>query len=139
MDELEQRVKHMDDEMRRLNRSEASLEQSNQVSKLHQAPTARTLNPVPNHPEPGSEREEILSINVSSPDDESSRADLETSDQPSCVLRAQDGKMRFFGGFIIFLWIQELTRSSRGVFRVLYAWCSSVQKPDGKKGRLGLA
>lgn len=104
VDELEQRVKHMDDEMRRLSRAESLLQQSCQSSKTYQASASGTQNPVPLHSEPESDREKSLSRDVSSPDYESSRTDLEASDQPSCVLRAQDGKMRFFGRCVLIFW-----------------------------------
>ena len=90
--------------MRRLSRAESLLQQSYQSSKTYQASASGTQNPVSFHSEPESEREKSLSRDVSSPDYESPRTDLKASDQPSCVLRAQDGKMRFFGRCVLIFW-----------------------------------
>lgn len=99
VEELEERVKRMDEQLQLLSRggklSEQSIEDS-QPSGLA-ADMTRTS---------GVSNSELLTEgNISattwSPDDEASLPDQEISDQPSYVLRAQDGKMRFFGWFFL--------------------------------------
>ncbi|KAL4805062.1 hypothetical protein BDV18DRAFT_161459 [Aspergillus unguis] len=79
VDELEQRLKHMEEQLQRLSRVEKSPQQ--------------TISDFPPVTDPGFENgdEENLA-SAQSPGGEASPAD-----QPSYFLRAQDGKMRFFG------------------------------------------
>ena len=62
-----------------------------------------------------------ISSTAQSPGDEASSSDQEISDQSSYVLRAQDGKMRFFGWFFYLLSLGHgLIRKYRGVFWIQY-------------------
>lgn len=97
VEELEERVKRMDEQLQLLSRGGKSSEQSIEDSQPPgpAADTTRTS---------GVSNSELLAEgNISattwSPDDEASLPDQEIPDQPSYVLRAQDGKMRFFGWF----------------------------------------
>lgn len=100
MEELEQRVKRMDDELKRLGRGDRSSQQT-----THNSITSQTATNSSEHPGPDRlttrRIEGILPLDPSSPDEETPFADTETSDQPSYVLRSQDGKMRFFGQSIL--------------------------------------
>ncbi|CAI7586647.1 unnamed protein product [Penicillium pancosmium] len=92
VEDLEQRVKRMDDELQRLRQNEKSPQQSGHYITLHQPTTDRPENAVPDHFETRKRGECTFP-----PGNEPSQAGLDTSDQPSYVLRTQDGKMRFFG------------------------------------------
>lgn len=99
MEDLEQRVKRMDDELQRLRQNEKSPQQTGHNFTLHQPSTDRPENAVSDHFETRKRGEGTME--PFPPENEPSQAGLDTSDQPSYVLRTQDGKMRFFGTSIL--------------------------------------
>ncbi|KAJ5681409.1 uncharacterized protein N7477_001349 [Penicillium maclennaniae] len=93
VEELEQRVKFMDDQLQRLSRGEKFPRQS--VQDFQSPGTGPLRDTEINNSEPGEDETNL--VYAQPPDDEASQAGQDTSDQPSYVLRARDGKMRFFG------------------------------------------
>ncbi|KAJ6104078.1 hypothetical protein N7523_010398, partial [Penicillium sp. IBT 18751x] len=93
VEELEQRIKFMDDQLQRLSRGEKFPRQN---VRDFQSSTRSPLRDTEAHgSEPGGDETNLAYAQP--PDDEASQAGQDISDQPSYVLRARDGKMRFFG------------------------------------------
>jgi hypothetical protein len=103
VEELEQRVKRMDDELQRLRQSEKLPQQSGHNFTPPRPSTNRPEDAAPDRFETRKRGENTVLIENLSSENEISQAGLETSDQPSYVLRTQDGKMRFFGESISLL------------------------------------
>ncbi|KAL4740596.1 hypothetical protein BDV11DRAFT_204232 [Aspergillus similis] len=99
VEELEQRLKHMEDQLQRLSRVEKSPQQTIHDLRPPSLAAGPGRNPGRNpdidHFENGDDGN-VLS-GAQSPSGEASPAGQDTSDQPSYFLRVQDGKMRFFG------------------------------------------
>ncbi|KAJ5128296.1 hypothetical protein N7448_002014 [Penicillium atrosanguineum] len=95
VDELEQRVKCMEDQLQRLSRCEKLPQQSVPDFQSPSPATGLLKNLGVDNSDLGDEGN--LLADARSPDDEAFQAGRDTSDQPSYVLRAQDGRMRFFG------------------------------------------
>lgn len=106
VEELEERVKRMDEQLQMLSRNTKSPQQNVEESQTS-GPT-EDINRIPGGYNPESPEEGNTSATASSPDNEASSSDQDTSDQSSYVLRAQDGKMRFFGWFFLFLFLNVL-------------------------------
>lgn len=106
VEELEERVKRMDEQLQMLSRNTKSSQQNVEESQTS-GPT-EDINRIPGGYNPESLEEGNTSATASSPDNEASSSDQDTSDQSSYVLRAQDGKMRFFGWFFLFLFLNVL-------------------------------
>lgn len=100
MEELEQRVKDMEDQLQWLSRGEKVPQQTIHVSRSPGLGAGPLRNLGIDHSEPGEEANVLAGAQA--PVGEASQAGQDTSDQPSYFLRAQDGKMRFFGWPFLF-------------------------------------
>lgn len=119
VEELEERVKRMDEQLQMLSRGAKSSQRNIEDS---QAPgSTADINRPSRVYKPELLTEGNISSTAQSPGDEASSSDQEISDQSSYVLRAQDGKMRFFGWFFYLLSLGHgLIRKYRGVFWIQY-------------------
>lgn len=91
VEELEERVKQMDEQLQQLRRCESLPQPNNRESPV----------PVDITRPSGLDRSESEGSIFSAPraPDDRSSCSPQNSDQPSYFLRAHDGKMRFFGKF----------------------------------------
>lgn len=101
MEELEERVKRMDDQLQCLSRGEQLPHQTVRDFRYPGPAPSPNRNLGPDDSEPGEEGGNPT--DARSPDDEAFQTGHDMSDQPSYVLRAQDGKMRFYGQLLSFL------------------------------------
>jgi hypothetical protein len=95
VEELEQRLKDMEDHLQRLSRGEKLPQQTIHDFQSPGLAAGPVRNPGIDHSELEGAENDIIGAQL--PDDEASQAGQDTSDQPSCILRSQDGKMRYFG------------------------------------------
>ncbi|KAJ6024470.1 hypothetical protein N7540_005267 [Penicillium herquei] len=95
VEELEQRLKHMEDQLQRVRQSENPPEQTIQDCQSPGPAATPIRNSEIDHAD--LRAEEHILAGAESPDDEVSQAGQDMCNPPSFVLRVHDGKMRFFG------------------------------------------
>ncbi|KAJ5718713.1 hypothetical protein N7488_004359 [Penicillium malachiteum] len=95
VEELEQRIKDLEDQLQRLRQSEKSPTQTTQDRQSPGLAASPIRNDRVDHTEPRAEGH--ILHGSQSPDDEVPQSEREKSNSPSYFLRMHDGKMRFFG------------------------------------------
>ncbi|KAJ5638789.1 hypothetical protein N7528_001179 [Penicillium herquei] len=95
VEELEQRIKEMEDQLQRLRPNEKSPRQTTQDRQSPGLAASPIRNDRVHHTEPRAEGH--ILHGSQSPDDEVPQSEREASNPPSYFLRMHDGKMRFFG------------------------------------------
>ncbi|KAJ5712280.1 hypothetical protein N7493_008748 [Penicillium malachiteum] len=95
VEELEQRIKDMEDQLQQLRQSEKSPRQTTQDCQSPGIAASPIRNDRVDHAEPRAEGH--ILPGSKSPDDEVPQSERETCNPPSYFLRMHDGKMRFFG------------------------------------------